>query len=229
MQDNAFTRGSLKTPRAAAIAGILFSVLMLAILLLFQLSMPHDSTEPGAWLATHSGAVTLALNLVPLDGLAFLWFVAVLRDRAGTREDRFFATVFFGSALLFIAMLFAAGAVFGALVLAFAVQPDGLIDSPTFHLARALAYNLVNVYAIKMAGVFMMSTSMLAIRTGFVPRWLAVAGIASATVLLLGSYYIPWSVLLLPLWVSLLSAEILIDNFRPRRPDDPSIAPAAGT
>ncbi len=56
----------------------------------------------------------MALNLVPFAGVAFLWFIGVLRDRLGQQEDRFFATVFFGSGLLFLAMLFAAAAVIGA-------------------------------------------------------------------------------------------------------------------
>jgi hypothetical protein len=34
--------------------------------------------------------------------VAFLWFVGVIRDWVGQREDPFFATVFFGSGLLFV-------------------------------------------------------------------------------------------------------------------------------
>ena len=52
--------------------------------------------------------MTLALNIIPFAGIAFLWFMGVLRDRFGQQEDRFFATVFLGSGLLFLAMLFAA-------------------------------------------------------------------------------------------------------------------------
>jgi len=44
---------------------------------------------------------------LPFAGIAFLWFIGVLRDRLGELEDRFFATVFLGSGLLFLAMLFA--------------------------------------------------------------------------------------------------------------------------
>jgi lauroyl/myristoyl acyltransferase len=47
------------------------------------------------------------MNLVPFAGIAFLWFIGVLRDRLGEFEDRFFSTVFLGSGLLFLAMLFA--------------------------------------------------------------------------------------------------------------------------
>ena len=54
--------------------------------------------------------------MVPFAGIAFLWFIGVVRDRIGEREDKFFATVFLGSGLLFVAMLFAAAAVLGGLI-----------------------------------------------------------------------------------------------------------------
>ena len=76
-------------------------------LLLFRLSVRADPLEAEAWLKTRSNTVALALNLVPFAGIAFLWFIGVLRDRLGELEDRFFATVFLGSGLLFLAMLFA--------------------------------------------------------------------------------------------------------------------------
>src|SRR5437764_10496475 len=111
------TDAYLRTPRAAALAGIIFSVLTFAVFTLMRLSVPADPFERGAWLAGDTTYVTLAMNLVPFAGIAFLWFVGVLRDRLGAREDRFFATVFLGSAFLLLAMLFAAAAVVGALII----------------------------------------------------------------------------------------------------------------
>ena len=175
---------------------------------------PADPQEPGSWLPKSSGKVALALNLMPFAGIAFLWFLGVLRDRLGQQEDRFFATVFFGSGLLFLAMLFTGAAIIGAILIAFAMQPQELIGSATFHFARAAAYIMVNVYMIKMASVFMTTTSTLAIYTGIAPRWLAVLGIVLALILLFGSFYISWSFLVFPLWVFLLSASMLRDSLR---------------
>jgi hypothetical protein len=104
---------------------------------------------------------------VPFAGIAFLWFIGVLRDRLGELEDRFFATVFLGSGLLFLAMLFASAAVAGGIIVADSARPEGLLDSPTFTFARAMTYEIMNLYAIKMAAVFMISTSTLVMRTGF--------------------------------------------------------------
>jgi hypothetical protein len=214
MPESSFlTHAQLKTPKAAAIAGIAFSLLLLSILWLLRTSIPADPLEPGAWLATDTRAVTVALNLVPFAGVAFLWFIGVLRDRLAQLEDRFFATVFFGSGLLFLAMLFAAAAVIGAIVLVASVStPQELMNSATFRFARAASYIIANVYAIKMAAVFMISTSTVVIRTGIAPRWIAFLGFLLALILLMGSFFISWSFAVLPFWVFLISVYILIDN-----------------
>ena len=211
----ALTHARLKTPKAAAIAGIIFSLLMFAMFWLLRRYVPAEPLDSGAWLAADTKTIGLALNLVPFAGIAFLWFIGVLRDRLAQQEDRFFATVFFGSALLFLAMLFAAAAVLGAIMLVTsAVEPNELASSATFRFARAAAYIIANVYAIKMAAVFMITTSTLVIYTDIAPRWIAYIGYLLAFVLLLGSYYFSWSFAVLPIWVFLISVHILMDNLR---------------
>jgi hypothetical protein len=206
------TSAQLRTPRAAAVAGVVFSVLLLAVFWLMRLSVPADPHESGAWLRGGVAYVVLALNLVPFAGVAFLWFVGVLRDRLGAREDRFFATVFLGSGLLLLAMLFAAAAVVGAIIIAFHSAPEALIDSATFYFGRGLAYGMINIYVVKTAAVFMITTSTIALYTRLTPRWLAIGGYAVAVVLLIGSYYFDWSLLVFPFWVLLVSACILLDE-----------------
>ena len=150
----------------------------------------------------------MALNLIPFAGIAFLWFIGVIRDQLGRREDRFFATVFLGSGLLFLGMLFVAAAVVGAMLIAFRDEPAAFSASPTFRFARAVS-SLVNIYMVKMAGVFMISTSTVAMSTRFAPRWLAALGYLLAALLLIGSSFLRWSFALFPLWVLLLSIHIL--------------------
>ena len=214
-ENGTLTHAQLKTPKAAAIAGIAFSLLIFAILALLRRSIPDDPLEAGAWLASDTRTITVALNMVPFAGVAFLWFIGVLRDRLGHLEDRFFATVFFGSALLFLAMLFASAAMIGAIMLVASVSgPNEMISSTTFRFARAASYIIMNVYAIKMAAVFMISTSTVVVRTGIAPRWIALLGFLLALVLLIGSSFISWSFAVLPVWVLLISVHILIDNLR---------------
>lgn len=212
------TAARLRAPRAAAIAGILFAVLLMTSLWLIRLAVPADPLEAGAWLQTRLNTVALALNLVPFAGIAFLWFIGVLRDRLGEREDRFFATVFLGSGLLFLAMLFMSAAMVGGLIIAYTADPTQIVGSATFTSARAIAYEVMNIYAIKMAGVFMIATSTLALRTRFIARWIAWLGYAVALLLLLSSRYIEGILLVFPLWVLLISFYILIDNLRQPSP-----------
>ena len=188
------------------------------------MSVPADPQEPGSWLRTNSDTVALALNLIPFAGIAFLWFIGVLRDRLAQLEDRFFATVFLGSGLLFLAMLFTGAAIVGAILVAFAAQPEQVMNSPTFYLARAAAYGLVNVYMIKMGVVFIITTSTVAIYTRIAPRWLAVFGYALSMVILFGSYYTSWIFIVFPLWVFLYSIYILvrIDARKYRNPSYPA-------
>jgi hypothetical protein len=214
-------RKHLRTPKAAAIAGIVFSVLLILILWLLRRSVPADPLESGAWIATEAKTVTLALNLVPFAGVAFLWFIGVLRDRLGEQEDRFFSTVFFGSALLFLATLFAAAALAGAVILlASSAEPNELSSSSAFHFARAAVYIIMNIYASKMAVVFMISTSTVVIYTGIAPHWIAIMGYALACILLVGSYYDSWSIAVLPVWVFLVSIHILFHTLGGQRRAD---------
>jgi hypothetical protein len=202
----------LRAPRAAAIAGIIFSGLLICSLWLLRLSVPADPLEAGEWLESDAERVTFAVNLVPFSGIAFIWFIGVLRDRLGKQEDQFFATVFLGSGLLFLGMMFVAAASAGALILAYSAQPKTFLVAGTFVFMRALAFGAMQIYAFKMAAVFMVSSSTLALRTHFIARWIAFLGYASAVFLLLGSGYVGWAVFVFPVWVLLVSGYILIDN-----------------
>src|ERR1700684_210855 len=93
-RDRPLAASPLKTPRAVAVAGIVYSVLLIAALALLRVSTPADAGSAGAWLSDSARrtAVSVALGLVPFAGIAFLWFVGVIRDRIGGNEDRFFGT-----------------------------------------------------------------------------------------------------------------------------------------
>jgi hypothetical protein len=196
---------TLKAPRAAAVAGILFSLLLIASMLLVRVAVPADPREAGTWLATQAPTVALAMNLVPFSGIAFLWFIGVLRDRLGAQEDRLFATVFLGSGLLFLAMLFFSAAMSGGIVLLHASDPQRFAGSQTFSFARTIVYEIVNIYALKMAAVFMIVTSTLAWRTRFLARWIALLGYAIALALMLSSRFVEWILLAFPSLVLLVS------------------------
>jgi hypothetical protein len=207
---------ALKAPRAGAIAGIVFSILLIISLVLLRVSVPADPADAGRWLSASGKSVTFALNLLPFAGVAFLWFIGVLRDRMGAQEDRFFATVFLGSGLLFLAMTFASSAVAGGLMMSYRAIPEKLMDSGIYTFARTVSYQFANVYAMRMAGVFMISTCTLAIRIGIFPRWMAFLGYALALLLLLSVGNLYWAPLIFPLWALVISVYVLLANLRPK-------------
>ena len=212
MQNEHLVRANLRTSKAAAIAGMLFSLLLIAVFSLLRISVPADPQEPGSWLRTNSSTIALALNLVPFAGIAFLWFIGVLRDRLGALEDRFFATVFLGSGLLYIAMTFTSAALAGGLIRILSSSPEILQQTGAYALSRAQIYQSMNVYGIKMAGVFMFSTSTILLRTGVVRKWVPLFGYALGTVLLLSIGIVVWIPLVFPVWVFVVSVVILLEN-----------------
>jgi hypothetical protein len=211
---------TLTPPRAAAVAGVIFSLLMAATLVIVRLAVPAHPSTPGAWMNDpwRRSAVRLAVHLAPFAGIAFLWFIGVFRTRLGILEDRFFATVFLGSGLLFVASLFASAA-FAASLVELAAGQRHALSNDSIYLIRQLASSFLNVFAIKMAGVFIVSTSTIVLRTAILPRWLAISGYACATVLLLVITNWPWIALMFPLWMLALSGHILMAELRPVKPD----------
>ena len=202
---------SLRTPRAAVIAVVLFAVLLAIALVLVRWAATSSLENARALLTDPK--VALALGLVPFAGIAFLWLIGVVRDRIGEREDRFLSTVSLGSGLLFVAMLFVASGV-GTGVLATAATARPGAPAEVWVLGRNIAAVLMNTYAMRMAAVFMFSTSTIGLRTGSIPRWLAFSGYTIAIVLLLGIKVTLWVQLLFPFWILLLSLDTLIENLR---------------
>jgi hypothetical protein len=202
----------LRTQRAAAIAGVLFSILLITSYVLVWSAIPANPAAPAIDVITHTKAISLALHLLPFAGIAFLWFIAVVRNRLGALEDRFFATVFLGSGLLYLAMIFTSAALAGGLITVLSNTPESMTQSGSYSLARAQVFQTMNVYAMKMAGVFMFSTSTILLRTGVVPRWIALLGYMLGMTLLLSVGLIFWIPLIFPVWVFLVSAAILLED-----------------
>lgn len=189
----------LATPWAAGVAGVVFAILMATAIVLVRVAVP-DGGDAGAVDAGRRGALRTALELLPFAGIAFLWFMGALREQAGEGEDRFVATVFLGSGLVFVATLFGAAA-------AAATALDEGRQSSGF--GRDFAYALLTTYAMRMAAVFILTTSTIGRRLGVFPRPLVVLGyLAGLTLLVVGSN-VPWSELVFPAWALILSLNIL--------------------
>jgi hypothetical protein len=212
---SASTRKALTAPRSAAVAGIVFAVLLSTSLVLLRSSVPSDlaDLDVAQLDTTHRRRILVALTLIPYAGIAFLWFVGVVRDRIGEAEDRFIATVFLGSGLLFLAMLFVSTAVAGALVISTGTV-QATPNAQVWALGAHVSSTILNVYAMRMAGVFMISTATISLRTAVMPRWLAYLGYVLAVSLLVGVGFLKWAELLFPTWVLLVSAYLLVAAHR---------------
>lgn len=210
------TRDALKTPRSAAVAGIIFAVLYGSSLTLLSLFvLPYSAGT--AWLETNAAPVSLALNLIPFAGIAFLWFIGVLRDLLADHEDRLFSTVFLGSGLLFLAMTFIGAALVAGLLNAQTIG-SGILSDSVYTYSRSVIYQVINIYAIRMAGVFMISLATIWIRTGVMHRIWAILTYLLALVLLLSISYSLWVTLIFPGWVMVVSVYILIRNLHREPP-----------
>jgi hypothetical protein len=210
-----YRQQALVPPRGAAIAGVIFSLLTIVGMGLVRYAVPADPSLPRTWLTVpdHRHAVRFALDLVPFAGISFLWFIGVLRNRVGELEDQFYATLFLASGLLFVATLFVASAVMGALTESVAI---GNIDSATYYFGRRVTDALLNLFAMKMAGVFMFSSCTIGLRTAIFSRWVAFLGYACALVLLVVIANWRWITLVFPIWMLLVTAQILLAEFGSR-------------
>ncbi|MGW5255578.1 hypothetical protein ACWERW_21590, partial [Streptomyces sp. NPDC004012] len=215
----------LQTPRAAGLAGVVFAVLLTAMIVLIRLGIPEGADAPAPEASADPvrlNSVRAALALVPFAGIFFLWFVGVVRTHIGAAEDKFLATVFLGSGLIFVATLFEAAAA-AAAVLDTTSPSRGAPGGPTWAYGRHFAYTLMIDYAMRMAAVCTCSLSAIAYRIGVLPRRLALLGFLTVLTLLFVATAVPWSELVFPAWALLVSVHILTAWGR-SRPGAPAAA-----
>jgi MFS family permease len=203
----------LTTPHSAGLAGVIAGGLFITSHVLILMSLPANPGEPGTITQDQRNLVSIALQLLPFAGIAFLWFMGVARDRLGRREDQFYSTVFLGSGLLYLAMTFIATALAGGLW-AIYTAGEAIASAGVFNTARTLVLQITNVFGLRMASVFMLSSATMWFRTQVLPRWLAVLTVVLALTLLITIGYSQWLALIFPVWMLVVSILILITNFR---------------
>jgi hypothetical protein len=208
----------IRSPRSAAIAGLIFSfLLILQMVLASTIGADNPEIIDRALLDEWFQNADLILIIVPFAGIAFLWFTGVIRDWLGEREDRFFSTVFFGSGIIFVAMLFVYAAVMGAVLGTYEVTRKLSLNNDVFVFGFSLINEVLANYALRMAGVYMLSIASLLTRTGRAPRWLILLTFLLAAGFLLFAGAARWVRYLFPGWVIIISLYILVANYRQER------------
>ncbi|HJY44569.1 MAG TPA: hypothetical protein VJ301_08095 [Propionibacteriaceae bacterium] len=196
-----------RSRRSAAIAGIIFGVLLLAAMIMLRIALSEGSLQALETDAQRRSLIRLSLSLVPFAGIAFLWFIGVVREQLGAVEDRLFSTVFMGSGLLFLAMLFVGATTSASLLAMFA---EANLNADVFEYGRDVSQGLFSVYAMRMAAVFTISVSSVGLRTSGLPRWVSYLGYLIALILLVAAANQQWTQLAFPAWVLLVSVVILV-------------------
>lgn len=199
----------LTTPRAAAAAGVLFSLLFTTALILLWISVPEGGKLGSQWTVVGSDHIKLAATLMPFAGIAFLWFIGVVRDGFAAVEDKFFSSVFLGAGLLFLAMVFATTSVGMGLAHSATHVTDAAARDEVVSFATMLLTALGRTYALRMAAVFMISLATIWLKTGVMPRWLVWTTYATAVTLLVAADTSVWLTLVFPVWVLIVSLMLL--------------------
>jgi len=206
----ATTLNGLKTPRAAGLAGVLFALLFGTALVLIRTALPEGAEHGSQWVDGSAGHLKIAAVLMPFAGITFLWFIGVVRDGIGKYEDKFFSSVFLGSGLLFLAMMFVSSAVGAGLEATRKIRVDDVAHDEVVVFGQALLTTLTNTYALRMGAVFMISLATIWLKTRLMPTWLVAGTYLCAVSLLIAADISMWVTLAFPAWVLVVSLLALV-------------------
>lgn len=212
-------RARARSIEAAAIAGIVYSILKLTALALLDRTprLSLDDDELTAWFdeAGNRSALLLGLNLAAISSIAFLWFVAVIRRRIGDREDRFFSTVFLGSAIAYVGAWLLAASAIASPAVAVTLLDAATISGSSATLAGGLGAAVLLVVAPRLQAVFVLTTTTIVLRSRALPTWFAVIGYVFGLNLLVVPLIARPLGIAFPIWVFVVSVALLI-----ARPND---------
>jgi hypothetical protein len=199
-----------------ALAGLLFSLLFLVAWFLVRGSPSFDATEeellayygdPG----NRRNAIAAGLYVIPLSCIAFIWFMAALRDRyirTAAREHTILSTAHVVAGVLVVTSLFTLAAV--ELAVAWLGEVSGSFDVGSARALLALGQAASDMMALRSAAVFVGVSASRAVRSGFFPRSYGVLSLVVAVALLVVYSSMSWVALLFPAWVAATSVLIVV-------------------
>jgi hypothetical protein len=199
--------------RWSPLAGIAFAVLW--IVALGVSGGPGDTpTEVSSYYADSGNRARefFVFFLVVAAVLALLWFLGALRAilvRVEGEPARWTALAF-GAGLTSATLMLGAAALFVASAGA-AGQSEFRFDPHTWNLISNAGYALL-VCSVMTAGLVVLATSIVALRTPVLPRWAALTGFVVAPVLLFAIFFFPLFVWLG--WVLVVSVLVLLRTAR---------------
>ena len=207
--------------RLTGLLGVAFAVLLAVGLVLVHRS-PSLGASDGDYTAFYGDGgrtvlVTVGLYLVPFAGIAFLWHMTTVRLLIRELSPAPSAIPYglqVVSGGLFVGLLFAGSAAAGAVALLQDLG-DGSVPGPD--VGRSLSgvgYALVFVYAVRMAGMYAITTTTLLLHAGLLPRWVALLSYLMAAAMLVSTTFHPALLLVFPGWVALAGLIVLVRTGR---------------
>jgi hypothetical protein len=165
----------------------------------------YDSESRQRWV------LVAGIYLIPFAGIAFIWFTVALREWLHgelSRIDRIFSNLIFACGILYVAMLFVAGAA-TSLNTVDATQIDQMTNMSVVSTFARYGSSLFLIFALRMAAMIVFATTNIARRSGVFPKPFILSGLPVGLLLLLTSSLNPWLVIVFPIWLATLSILIL--------------------
>ena len=156
--------------------------------------------------------ILVGLYLMPFAGIAFLWFIVSLRmwiAHSVKQENVLPSNIQLVSGIIFIAMFFTAAAAAAAQAASMEFAA-GQIDPVVARQLPQFSSTIMFVFAMRMAAMFVFTTSTIGRSSGILPRWFTLAGFAVGLFLLLSATFSRALVLVFPTWMLVLCTLLLL-------------------
>jgi hypothetical protein len=200
-----------------ALVGIAHSVLFILTVWMLKSRAPDLNASDAEIVSFYSNSndrrlvLFAGLYLIPFAGIAFIWFIVALRmweTGSAIRENVLFSNVQLVCGVIYTALLFVGGASMS--VVAASVELSGVpIDPLQARQFPQYGTSIILVFAMRMAAMFVLTTSNLGRSTGILPRWFIYVGFVVAVGLLLVASLSAWLVIVFPAWILVFSTILL--------------------
>ena len=160
-------------------------------------------------------AVAAGLYLIPFAGIAFIWFFVALRmwiSASAPRLNLMLSNVQLVSGIIYTTLLLAAGGAMSVPAVTVELSNEAVDPFLTRQLPQYGA-SLLLVFAMRMAAMFVLTTTNLGRLSGILPRWFIGIGFVMAAGLLLTASFSSWLILVFPAWI-LAFCVVLINRAR---------------
>ena len=172
-------------------------------------------------------SMLVGLYIMPFSGMAFIWFIVALRmwiSSSTRRVNELLSNVQLVSGIIFTTLFFGTAASIS--VIAASVEfSNAQIDPSLARQFPQFGASLFFVFGMRMAAMFVFTTTNIGRHAGILPRWFVVIGFLVGLFLLLSATFSVWFATVFPAWVFVLSL-ILFDRAR-KIPSD-MMVPARG-